>query len=100
MVALAVELMGGTVVGTGSVAPGSIGPKVPKQGPAPQPELRRALMAMHAPAGIHQAAHPVHRTVHRVARAMAARMIISHHVRRRLVPQLRQHLVHRGGPSL
>ena len=39
-------------------------------------------------------------TVHRVARAMASLMGIGHHVELRLVPQLRQHLVHRGGPGL
>src|SRR5947208_16585752 len=44
MIAFAVESMGGTVVGAGSVAPPSRGAKVPQQGPAPQPQLRRALI--------------------------------------------------------
>ena len=100
MVAFAVESMGRTVVGAGSVAPGGIGAKVQQQGPAPQPQLRRALMAVQAPAGIHQSAQSVHRAVHRVARAMASRMVIGHHVGLRLVPQFRQHLTHRGGPGL
>ncbi len=56
-------------------------------------------MAVQAPVCIHQSAQPVHGTVHRVARAMASRMGIGHHVELRLVPQLRQHLVHRGGPT-
>src|SRR5271166_5910096 len=57
-------------------------------------------MAVQAPVCIHQSAQPVHGTVHRVARAMASLMGIGHHVELRLVPQLRQHLVHRGGPGL
>ena len=55
---------------------------------------------MQAPVCIHQSAQPVHGTIHRVARAMASLMGIGHHVDFRLVPQLRQHLVHRGGPGL
>ena len=74
MVAFAVESMGGTVVGAGSVAPPGIGAEVQEQGPAPQSELGRTSWGRAAPARIHQAAQPVHRAVHRIARAMASRM--------------------------
>ena len=52
VVALAVESMGGTVVGMGSVTLRGLGAKV-------QPQLGRALMAVHSPARIHQSAQPV-----------------------------------------
>ena len=57
-------------------------------------------MTVQAPACIHQPAQPVHRPIHRVARALTSRMVIGHHVGLRLVPQFRQHLAHRGGPGL
>ena len=99
MVAFAVESMNGTVVGAGLVAPRGIGATF--SGKA-QPRSRKwtSFDDRASPGFIHQPAQPVHRPIHRVARAMTSRMLIGHHVGLRLVPQFRQHLAHRGGPGL
>jgi hypothetical protein len=80
MVALAVEPMGRALECSGALTSWSVRSKVHQQGPTPQSKLGRTLMAVQAPACIHQPAQPVHRTIYRVARAMASRMGIGDHV--------------------
>src|SRR3954462_11405622 len=100
MVALAVEPMGRALERPRALPPRRVRPEALQQGPAPQPQLGRALMAVKAPARVHQPAQPVHRPVDRVARAMAARGVVRRRVGLRLAPQLLQHLAHRGGQGL
>src|SRR3954463_4298487 len=99
MVALAVEPMGWALESPGALPARRVWPEVLQRRPAPQPQLRRPLVAVQAPARVNQAAQPVHRPVHRIARPMASRMVIGHRVRVRLGPQLLQHLAHRGSPG-
>src|SRR4051794_12103221 len=77
MVAFAVEPMGRALERPSALTPRRIRPEILQQGPAPQPPLGRALMAVQAPPRIHQPAQPVHRPVDRVARAMASRVVVS-----------------------
>src|SRR3954463_12924906 len=99
VVAPTVEPMGRAIESPRGLPSGGVRPEVLEQRPAPQPQLRRASMPMQAPAGVHQPAEPVHRPVPRVARPMAARMVIGHRTSLRPGPQLLQHLANRGGPG-
>src|SRR5947209_14569816 len=100
MVAPPVEPMRRTLVGPLEIAPRSVRPEVHQESPAPQPQLRRSLMTVQASPRVHQSAQPVHRAVHRIARAMTSRVVISHGIGFRLLPQLRDHLTDGGGPGL
>ena len=87
MIAFAVEPMGRVLENPTALAPRGVGPEVLQQRPAPQPPLGRTLMAVQSSACVHQPAQAVHRTIRRVARAMASQMGISHYIRLCFIPQ-------------
>ena len=101
MIAFAVEVMGGTVRGCG------VGCSAGRRGesstarPSPVTVTRTSLDGRAGP-GLHTSVGTAGSWdgPPRCSCDGASLMGIGHHVELRLVPQLRQHLVHRGGPGL
>src|SRR5206468_6773251 len=68
-------------------------PKVPQQRPTTQPRLRRRQVPVQGPVGVQRSIQRVHRTVHRVARAMATRVTVALNILLGSPPELLQRLL-------
>src|SRR5829696_7781998 len=73
-------------------------PKVPQQRPPTQTPLRRLQVPVQGPVVVQQPIQRVHRTVHRVARAMARRVSITGNILLGPTPELLQRLLNRARP--
>src|SRR3954469_10419522 len=73
--------------------------KIPQQRPATQSRLRRRQVPVEGPVGVQGPIQRVHRTVHRVARAMATRVTVALNILFRPTPELLQRLLNRTRPA-
>jgi hypothetical protein len=74
------------------------GPKIHQQRPSPQPGLRRLQVPVQRAVGVQQPIQRVHRTVHRIARAVALRVAITQNILLGPTPELVQRLLNRARP--
>ena len=80
VISFATEAMCGALVFAMSSGARCEGAEVGQQGPATQAEFRMTLVAVQAPASVHQAVQAVHQAVHQVAGAMAIRVVVGDRV--------------------